>query len=65
MGTSRFLNFLIRLEVETFTWNQLTKNVLVKSLKSRMNEGKEIWKRGSKASPQDISKTMGYIGLHK
>ena len=58
MGTSRFLNFLRRLEVEMFSWNHPIKNILAKSLKSRMTEGKEIWKCENKLNPQGISETM-------
>ena len=58
MGTSRFLNFLNRLEVEIFTWNPLIKYIMAKSLKSRMTEGKEIWKCRNKLNPQYISNIM-------
>ena len=59
MGTSKFLNFLIRLEVKIFTRNDLIKNILTKIFKSRMAEGKGIWKCGNKLNLQDIFKTIG------
>ena len=60
VATSRFF------DVETFCLEIILLEILwLKILQSRAIEEKLIWKCGNKINPQDISKTICYIALHR